>query len=161
MATVKFKRKTEEEINNMPIEDGSIIFDITNKKMYLDNGTKRLDIGGGGLKYKTVILQTDNWVQNETTQDYEYIIEDSTITRNYYFKITNSRNYNEYFDTKSRNRWRCIVMIGKLNLSGGGLDINGIIKSYKVTSGGNVNAGDFVKYINNYRNYWKFKYRTK
>lgn len=50
MATVKFKRKTEEEITNMPIEDGSIIFDTTNKKMYLDNGTERLEVGGGVSK---------------------------------------------------------------------------------------------------------------
>lgn len=38
-------------------------------------------------------------------------------------------------------------MIGRLNLSGG-LDINGIIEEYKVYSGGNVSAGDFVSFIN-------------
>lgn len=41
-------------------------------------------------------------------------------------------------------------MIGRLNLSGKGIDINGIIEEYKVASGGNVNTGDFVKFINNY-----------
>lgn len=41
-------------------------------------------------------------------------------------------------------------MIGRLNLSGKGVDINGIIEEYKVANGGNVNAGDFVNFINNY-----------
>lgn len=50
MATVKFKRKTEEEIENLAIEDGSIIFDTTNRKMYLDNGTERLEVSGGVSK---------------------------------------------------------------------------------------------------------------
>lgn len=31
--------------------------------------------------------------------------------------------------------------------SGGGLKMNEIIKSYQIASGGNVNAGDFVKFI--------------
>lgn len=39
-------------------------------------------------------------------------------------------------------------MIGKMNLgSGGGIDLDGIIEQYKVASGGNINAGNFVKYI--------------
>ena len=40
-------------------------------------------------------------------------------------------------------------MIGSLNLAGGSSKINGIIEEYKVASGGNVNAGDFVRLINN------------
>lgn len=32
--------------------------------------------------------------------------------------------------------------------AGGGFDINGIIEEYTVASGGNVNAGDFVKFVN-------------
>ena len=35
-----------------------------------------------------------------------------------------------------------------LGQTSGGLKINGIIEEYKVASGGNVRAGDFVKYIN-------------
>lgn len=39
-----------------------------------------------------------------------------------------------------------------LGQTGGGLKINGIIEEYKVASGGNVRAGDFVKFVNTYRN---------
>jgi len=39
--------------------------------------------------------------------------------------------------------------MGRTNIAGGGLNISGIIEEYQVASGGNVNAGDFVKYINN------------
>lgn len=44
--------------------------------------------------------------------------------------------------------------------SGGGLDIQGIIQEYKVASGGNINAGDFVKFINNYNNI-NLRYRNR
>lgn len=36
--------------------------------------------------------------------------------------------------------------------SGGSAKINGIIEEYKVANGGNVNAGDFVKFVNDYSN---------
>ena len=38
-------------------------------------------------------------------------------------------------------------MLGRLNV-GGGSKINGLIEEYVVASGGNVNAGDFVKFVN-------------
>ena len=39
-------------------------------------------------------------------------------------------------------------MIGSLNLAGGGSSkINGIIEEYKVASGGNIDAGDFVRFV--------------
>lgn len=37
-----------------------------------------------------------------------------------------------------------------LGQSGGSAKINGIIEEYKVASGGNVNAGNFVKFVNDY-----------
>lgn len=36
----------------------------------------------------------------------------------------------------------------KINEIDTGINIDGIIKEYEVASGGNVNAGDFVKYVN-------------
>ncbi len=38
-------------------------------------------------------------------------------------------------------------MIGRLNIKRRGGVINGLIEQYKVTSGGNISAGDFVKYV--------------
>ena len=60
-----------------------------------------------------------------------------------------------------------LINEGKIPLSievpSGGLEINGLIKEYQVLAGENVNAGDFVEYINNvykalnstsYSSYW-------
>ncbi len=41
-------------------------------------------------------------------------------------------------------------MLVKLNFNNGGSKINGIIQEYMIASGGNVNAGDFVTYINKF-----------
>ena len=43
--------------------------------------------------------------------------------------------------------------MGRINTGGGsgsGVDIQGIIEEY--VAGGNISAGDFVEYVNNYRN---------
>lgn len=40
----------------------------------------------------------------------------------------------------------------KINEISTGIDIDGIIKEYTVAAGATVNAGDFVKYMNGYRN---------
>ena len=49
MATVLFKRKTATEISSLPIEDGSLIFNTTDKDVLMDNGTERERYGGGNL----------------------------------------------------------------------------------------------------------------
>lgn len=38
-------------------------------------------------------------------------------------------------------------MLGRFNLGGGSAKVNGIIEEYMVASNGNINAGDFVKYV--------------
>lgn len=43
---VKFKRKTSSEIQDLPIEDGSLIYDIETGRTYLDNGNSRIPTGG-------------------------------------------------------------------------------------------------------------------
>ena len=47
-------------------------------------------------------------------------------------------------------------MIGRTNVSGGGLNINGIIEEY--VAGGNISAGKFVKYINEYSSKTNLKF---
>ena len=44
MSTVSFKRSTN--VNEIPIVDGQLIFDETYNKIYMDNGTERLQYGG-------------------------------------------------------------------------------------------------------------------
>lgn len=46
MATVTFKRGTTSEMNNTPITDGMLYYNIENYKIYMDNGTERLQYGG-------------------------------------------------------------------------------------------------------------------
>lgn len=44
MSTVSFKRSAN--VNEIPIVDGQLVFDETHNKIYMDNGTKRLQYGG-------------------------------------------------------------------------------------------------------------------
>ncbi len=44
MATVLFKRTDDQ--STVPIVDGQLVFDETNYKIYMDNGTERLQYGG-------------------------------------------------------------------------------------------------------------------
>lgn len=44
---VKFKRKTTDEIDNLPVEDGSLIYNTENGKTYMDYKDKRIPTGGG------------------------------------------------------------------------------------------------------------------
>ena len=44
---VLFKRKTTEEIEQLEIEDGSLIYNVDNGKTYMDYGNERIPTGGG------------------------------------------------------------------------------------------------------------------
>ena len=44
MSTVSFKRSAN--VNEIPIVDGQLVFDETHNKIYMDNGTERLQYGG-------------------------------------------------------------------------------------------------------------------
>lgn len=46
MSTVLFKRGLGHDTNTFPIIDGQILFDEENYKIYVDNGTSRLQYGG-------------------------------------------------------------------------------------------------------------------
>ena len=66
MANVLFTRKNASEIPNVPITDGQLIFDTSgNGKMYLDNGTDRLVMGGALTVDATLSKTSTNPVQNK------------------------------------------------------------------------------------------------
>ena len=46
MAKVYFKRKTTQEIEELPVEDGSLIYNTDNCKTYIDFGEDRIQTGG-------------------------------------------------------------------------------------------------------------------
>lgn len=48
MTEVKFKRKTNSEIQSLPIDDGSVIFDTTNKEILMDNNSERINFSKQG-----------------------------------------------------------------------------------------------------------------
>ena len=65
MANVLFTRKNASEIPNVPITDGQLIFDTSgNGKMYLDNGTERLEMGGAKTVDATLSKTSTNPIQN-------------------------------------------------------------------------------------------------
>ena len=46
MAKVYFKRKTTQEIEDLPVEDGSLIYNTDNGKTYMDFNDERIQTGG-------------------------------------------------------------------------------------------------------------------
>ena len=46
MSTILFKRGTTTEMNNTPITDGMLYFCTSDYKIYMDNGSTRLQYGG-------------------------------------------------------------------------------------------------------------------
>ena len=46
MAKVYFKRKTTQEIEELPVEDGSLIYNTDNGKTYMDFNNERIQTGG-------------------------------------------------------------------------------------------------------------------
>lgn len=58
MSTVSFKRSAN--VNEIPIVDGQLIFDETHNKIYMDNGTDRLQYGGDVSLIEDVSYATSN-----------------------------------------------------------------------------------------------------
>lgn len=66
MANVLFTRKNASEIPNVPITDGQLIFDTSgNGKMYLDDGTDRLEMGGAVTVDASLSKTSTNAIQNK------------------------------------------------------------------------------------------------
>ena len=64
--TVLFKRGDSATINSTPVTDGQILFDTSgNGKMYLDNGTNRLEMGGAITVDASLSKTSTNAIQNK------------------------------------------------------------------------------------------------
>ena len=64
--TVLFKRGDSATINSTPVTDGQILFDTSgNGKMYLDNGTDRLEMGGAITVDASLSKTSTNAIQNK------------------------------------------------------------------------------------------------
>ena len=68
---VKYKRKTTAQIETLPIEDGSVIYNTENGKQYMDIGNTRIPTGGAGGE---VILEDET-----ITDDTKLILEDEDL----------------------------------------------------------------------------------
>ena len=58
MSTVSFKRSAN--VNEIPIVDGQLVFDETHNKIYMDNGSERLQYGGDVSLIEDVNYATSN-----------------------------------------------------------------------------------------------------
>ena len=64
--TVLFKRGDSATITSTPVTDGQILFDTSgNGKMYLDNGTDRLEMGGAITIDASLSKTSTNAIQNK------------------------------------------------------------------------------------------------
>lgn len=74
MAKVLFKRKTTDEIKDLEVEDGALIYNTDNGKTYMDFGKKRIQTGGNA---DTMIAIGDNEAPTDT--DIKLWFPDETI----------------------------------------------------------------------------------
>ena len=102
---VKFKRYGTEEINQMAVEDGSIIFDTEKQKIYLDNGTER----------QSFIPNINNEESNSQTDTYSCdhinkIIESGSTDLGNYIKYANGNviQYGKYTIPSSSVSWTAL-----------------------------------------------------
>lgn len=114
MQEVKFKRKTTNEIEQLEIEDGSLIYNVENGKTYMDYGTERIPTGGGanGGIYVGDTEPTDPditlWVDTPTSETKaseivtEYTESDKVgYCTNYINELVNRQKYTLTSDSTS------------------------------------------------------------
>ena len=77
MAKVLFKRKTTNEIKNLEVEDGALIYNTDNGKTYMDFGENRIQTGGNADTMITIggeEAPTDTdikiWIKDKDNQNY-------------------------------------------------------------------------------------------
>lgn len=77
MAKVYFKRKTTQEIEELPVEDGSLIYNTDNGKTYMDFNDERIQTGGNADTMIAISGEepTDTdvkiWIQEKNNQNYD------------------------------------------------------------------------------------------
>lgn len=65
MASVTFARKdTTAEVNNLPVVDGQIVFDLESKNMYMDTSNGRIGMGTGDMLRSIYDTNDDGVVDN-------------------------------------------------------------------------------------------------
>ena len=79
MAQVIFKRKTTAEINELPIVDGQLIWNIETGETFIDIGTERIPTGGSGADGKSAY---EIWLEQGNTgteQDFIDSLKGETV----------------------------------------------------------------------------------
>ena len=108
--TVLFKRGDSATITSTPVTDGQILFDTSgNGKMYLDNGTDRLEMGGAITVDASLSKTSTNAIQNKAVTgnilnslaEVSAATQQNTIAGALALKEVNSRlpQYDESTDT--------------------------------------------------------------
>ena len=93
---VLFKRKTSNELSGLPIENGSLIYNVETGDTYMDYNNERIqtskmtvtpmdyatlaDVYGYGTRVESITIPTNGWVLNNQTNEYEYTVLDENVT---------------------------------------------------------------------------------
>ena len=89
MASVTFARKdTTEEVNNLPVVDGQIVFDLESKNMYMDTSNGRVGMGTGDMLRSVYDTNNNGIVDNSerlggrTSDNYQLKTDETLQTNN-------------------------------------------------------------------------------
>lgn len=89
MASVTFARKdTTAEVNNLPVVDGQIVFDLESKNMYMDTSNGRVGMGTGDMLRSVYDTNNNGIVDNSerlggrTSDNYQLKTDETLQTNN-------------------------------------------------------------------------------
>lgn len=86
MTKALFKRKSSNDIENLPVEDGSLIYDYQTGATYLDYNNERIPTGGGNT-IESGSNEKGNWIKYNDGTLIQYSGEQKTqdVTANSYW----------------------------------------------------------------------------
>ena len=172
--TVLFKRGDSATITSTPVTDGQILFDTSgNGKMYLDNGTDRLEMGGAITVDASLSKTSTNAIQNKAVTgnilnslaEVSAATQQNTIAGALALKEVNSslNNLSIYADMNNviqdmessgtYNITEDGIVIGYLSIANtsihytANVKLDGVIVSVVATSGGSTESDSSFVYL--------------
>ena len=88
--TIEELKELAENLDDIAMKDEipTKTSDLTNDSGFVTSSAVAAAIAANNPKVKTITLATSGWVQNQTTELYEYTINDSDVTANHFIDLT-------------------------------------------------------------------------
>jgi len=105
----KMQNNTEQAINSINASNIAFIDGETLQTKYDNNELGGSQESGELPRYKTVSLNVSNWLQNTTTNKWEYTIQDSKVTEDYLVECHTNVDMGEYHTESYRGGFKIVA----------------------------------------------------